>query len=191
MCLIWAIYLAAVTLNMPMFFMTEIILYEVQYTEWGLSSGSMVYRIIRMMLVKIIPICVIFICSGLSVYAIRQFRKSKAVANQTEHVKKLRLQAQMRLTIMAVFISIVTLVCHVLEPFLDTHLFKLIAGDCSVMESMYVSLVLAVYVLESVSYASNFFIFCAFNKQFVQYVKKLCQCRRRHTNAVAPTDNTD
>ena len=83
---------------------------------------------------------------------------------------------QMKITAMVVSISVVILICHILEPFSHTALFTSLFGVCSMHGVGHTVLLTTTNILETISYASNFLFYCIFNQQFAKTLKSLCEC---------------
>ena len=72
----------------------------------------------------------------------------------------------MRATAMVVSISVVYVLCHFIEPFSHTGIYSSIFGKCKVYSKNHRILLVTTNITELFSYASNFYFYCIFNKQF-------------------------
>ena len=177
-----ALFVAAFIFNIPFWFD-----YDVDVT---LATGILTFSIffqstfyevwlwIRIFIVKIIPICavVIFNCILLKTTWINN-NKYK-VMNVPPVMSEKRQTAQTRMTVMLTSISTVFVICHSLEPFVHTPVYKSIAGPCGIYSELYNFLLVTVNVFESISYACNFISYWIFNKQFVITLKLMASCMR-------------
>ena len=187
--------LCGFVINMPYFFLREISEEPPPgYTEWGQSNGSKVYSWIRMVIIKFIPISVVAFLNTLLIIAVWKLNKrhTRMVHPESSSSSILaRQQLQMRVTAMVVSISIVYIACHLPEPFAHSGVFTTLFGECSRYGKGHRTLIITVNVLETFSYASNFFFYYKFNRQFACTLRAFCECECCVLDRQKSGDNTD
>ena len=183
-CTILACYVCGFAISMPYFFQRQI---EKEpppgYTEWGKSQGAAVYNWTRMLFIKTIPIVVVAVLNILLIYSIRKFNKKRSQSVHQHawgrNLSSSRHQLQMRVTAMVISISVVYIVCHFLEPLSHPGIFGHFFSMCALFDHGHKALILTTNILETFSYASNFFFYCIFNRQFSNALESLCQCKQQ------------
>lgn len=172
------ILFSSLAINLPLFFVLEIGDDNIiVYTEWARNNGYRIYSYIRMVLIKILPVISIFVVSVLSILAL-----CPCTSNQRHKVRPFnevvlwKNKVKIRVSIMVVAISCITLLSHMFEPLVHSHIYSSLFGLCP-LSSLHMDLIVTINILETVSYASNFFFYCTFNRQFVVSLNRLC-CKR-------------
>ena len=175
-----AIFILASGCSVPLFLYYDGISSELpmQRSEFSKSVGYEVYAWIRLFIVKLIPM---FVISILNVALIRNIKENNKQLKQlgfstTVYVKRIR--SQNRLTIMLLSISVVFILCHILEPLLETSIFTSVFGDCSLETSEYETLRMFGNWFESLTWISNFVSYCLFNHVFFRNLKKVLTRRK-------------
>ena len=199
--IIGGIFFSAFLMYLPYFFLREI---EDEpppgYTEWGTSAGAEVYSWIRMVIVKTIPTTVVAVLNGMLLAHIWRLNKRRKTIVQPAGGSKTnnsRNQLQFRATAMVVSISVVFVFCHIVEPFSHSGLFSTLFGLCSLYNDSHRVLLITTNIAEVFSYATNFYFYCLFNKQFRGVLKHCCcpsseplPIENTHTAAHTHTHNT-
>ena len=176
-------YLVGFAISIPYFFQRKI---EKEpppgYTEWGKSDGATAFQWIRMLFIKTIPIIVVTILNSMLIYSIWKFNRKRSLmilpgsslANLTASQ-----QLQMRVTTMVISISVVYVVCHIPEPFAHPGPFGTFFGFCSLFGRGHRTMIIITNVLDTFSYASNFFFYYVFNKHFASALNSMCCCNNQ------------
>ena len=195
-CIIIGIYISGFLMYLPYFFLRTINDEGAPpgYTDWGNSDGAYVYSWIRMFLVKTIPVVSVTVLNALLLYRLLKINnKRKTMVQPSTAGNKItnrRNQLQMKATAMVVSISIVFVLCHSIEPFAHSGLYVQLVGDkCKVYNTAHRILLFTTNTAEVFSYASNFYFYCLFNKQFRGVLKQGC-CPSRYPASQAPQFNT-
>lgn len=177
-CTIVIVFILAFVTHIPYFFYRRISSTPVRlYTNFARSDQFQVYSWIRIVIVKYVPILVVAIFNLLLLASvIKANRKRKAMSMQ-KNTNQHRQQQQTKCTAMLLGITITFFLCHVFEPFIHPVFYRTMFGYCSVFTTTYRNLVMAVNLLETTSYASNFIFYCAFNNEFADTMKKILRCR--------------
>ena len=172
-----AISVCAFLINFPYFFHRTVSdTDQPNYTDWTYSIGYEVYVWCRLFLVKLIPILIIAVVNtllGVKVCQANRRRKAMVFPSATQ-VRRQRMQ--IRTTAMLITISLIFIVCHALEPFIHSGLYTSIFGPCSTYTDTYDFWRMFINTLEIFSFATNFIVYCIFNKLFVAALRRLCKC---------------
>ena len=174
-------FLVSTIFNLPFFFKYD--LYKTMAsnktepirTDFAKSVYFNVWSWIRLALVKYIPITTVTISNAILIRA-TWLSMSKTRLMQTTYTLQRRTQKQTKMTKMLLSISTVFIVCHALEPFIQSEIYQTMFGECSHHSSDYHILLLVVTLAEAVSFASNFISYCSFNRCFTLTLKKLLRC---------------
>jgi hypothetical protein len=201
--IIAAIFVSSLLMYVPYFFLREIRDSPPPgYTDWGTSHGAEVYSWIRMLIVKTIPITLVALTNGLLLSHIWRLQKRRNTLVRPMGGKGAggggRSELQVRATAMVLSISAVFLLCHIVEPFSHSGLFSTLFGVCSLYNEAHRTLLITTNILEVFSYATNFFFYCVFNKQFRGVLRHCCcpassaplPLEHTHTHNVPPTHHT-
>ena len=179
--IVTSLYLLAICFNIPLFLHYEDISgdHDVERSDFAKSVGYEVYSWIRMFVVKIIPIVSVSVLNIALVRLMRVNSKNLKVMIFPVAIFAKRVQAQNRITVMLLSISTVFVFSHLLEPFIHASIFSTIFGECSIETAEYETFRMFGNLFETVSYASNFVVYCIFNPTFIIFVKQLFGCKPR------------
>ena len=171
-------FVTGLAMNMPYFFEKAVNEEgQIVFTEFGTSPEVEIYGWTRLVLNKIVPIVLVVIFNALLVATVVANTKQSKTMVFPNTVQAKRRQQQTRLTIMMICISSVFVICHSMEPFAHSGLYKAAFGTCSVYTLAYKIIRVTVNTLEAFSFASNFIFYCFFNTEFLQILRlRICCC---------------
>ena len=188
---ILVIFLSALIINIPMFFTLEREGDHVVFTAWSKGTGYRVYSFLRMAMVKLIPVICLIIISVLSIHAISQFQANQdnlAGGDRREsNASAKRQQIKIRVSIMVVVISFISLISHLMEPFVHPQVYSSLFKLCPYTE-FHMDLISYSNTLEVVSYSCNFVFYCLFNRQFVRALRKMFHCKTQVDASLTPAE---
>ena len=176
-----SLYFMAICFNIPLFMYYEDLTgdEDVGRSDFADSVGYEVYSWIRMFVVKIIPIILVAVLNIALVRLMRVKSNNLKMMIFPMAIFAKRVQAQNRMTVTLLSISTVFLFSNILEPFIHASIFSTMFGECSIETAEYETFRMFGNLFETVSYASNFVAYCAFNPIFTQYVRHLFGCKPR------------
>ena len=90
-----------------------------------------------------------------------------------------RQRAHIRVTTLLICVCLIFLVCHFPEPFVHSEIYMSLFGRCSIQTVAYRRFVMVTNVLETVSYATNFFPYVIFIRPFRQTLVDMCICGKK------------
>ncbi len=199
--------ISALGINMPYFFYQTLDENgNIVKTDFGEGFGFYCYMWIRLTFVKFLPIILATAFNILLLVTVRSVqaqvgqmvvmatRQSVAMTTRRSIDDQGRRHGQqLRLVSLVVAISVVFVLCNVLEPFTHSRIYAGMFGECSLNSEAYRILRVVSNILEMFSFAINFVLFCMFSRQFrLACSRLLCCCiqenRVDHFGAVAVPD---
>ena len=173
--------IGALAVNFPYFFhrTPSSDPHEVVYTDWSLGSGYTAYTWCRMFLVKLIPITLVAVFNCMLLKAVYDANKRRKTMVAPLHNQAQRHKRQVRTTGMLITISCIFLLCHFLEPFIHSGIYSFLFGVCALYDDGYAIFRMVVNTLEMFSFASNFIVYCIFNRQFLVALALICHCKSK------------
>ena len=145
-----------------------------QKSEFAKSVGYGVYAWIRLFIVNLIPMMAISMFNIALIRNIRENNKRLKELGFSTTIYTKRMQSQNQLTIMLLSISVVFVLCHLLELLLESSIFTSVFGEGSLETAEYETMRMFGNWLESLTWASSFVSYCAFNPMFLIHLKKIC-----------------
>ena len=175
----FALLFASVILHFPYFFMQYPTLGDTpQYTEFGDSTGHVVYSWIRLIVAKMIPIIVVALVNSLLISSAWKAHHRCRKVITTQRAKQ-REKQQVRITIMTLCISTTFFICHFLEPLAHLGVQTSIFGTCSMSTVGYTTFLMMINIMENVSFSINFLFYCIFNQRFSEALQQTLTCKAK------------
>jgi hypothetical protein len=184
-------FVAGLGMNMPYFFEKAVDEEgHVIFTEFGSSPEVEMYSWVRLVLNKIVPIILVVVFNVMLVVTVIGSTKQNRSVVLPNTVQARRQYQQTRLTIMMISISAVFVVCHIMEPFAHSGLYKAAFGPCGVYTLAYKIIRVVVNTLEVFSFASNFIFYCIFNTEFLHILRlRICCCLLKKIGPAVSSDD--
>lgn len=160
-----------------------------EYTDWAKSFGYNVYSWIRLFFVKLLPLflAAVFNCLLIKIVWNANQKRKSLVYPTTVQIRRQRMQV--RTTGMLITVSLVFLLCNIMEPFIHSGVYTSLFGRCSIYTETYALLRTVSNTLEMLSFATNFIVYCLFMKQFVVALSAKCICVKDKPETTVQTIN--
>ena len=179
----------ALCMNTPLYFYQEIA-YDpdprVVPSEWGMSHGADIYMWIRLVLFKFLPMVMILTIDVLLTCSIAKAYYGPRKTSMNYYYK---MKLQSNICWMVLCVSLLVFCGHSLEPLVHTEIYAFLFGKCSVYDERHITLRLLSTVLELISYAFKFPIYCVFHVEFWNNLKKVLCCGSK--NKVGARDSSN
>ncbi|ELU00917.1 hypothetical protein CAPTEDRAFT_194112 [Capitella teleta] len=170
------ISIGSVVINIPYFFYGQIDengdLVDSSLTK---ENWFQAYTWLRFALIKIIPIVSVAVCNTLLIRLLVVMNRQRKTMVPQSMQSKTQSQ-QIRVCSMLISISVVFLVCHLIEPLSHSSLYGAIFGESAVYSESHYQQIIATNLLEMICHGINFWFYCVFTPKFFGHLKSLFCC---------------